>query len=235
MAVTPSGQFISQRQVPSLATVETFMDGEAVALGARGLPEFPLAQPEGGDRMDVRVWDSKLGAHRMGAEADTWISRALGGDFQLVYMAASDHRSTNPEFAPDRRVSFADGYPVLIVSDVSVRELGRRVGREIPVERFRPNIVASAPEPHEEDRWRRFEIGDSAFEGVKQCLRCKVPTLDQETGTVDEAGEPLRTLATYRRTASGVWFGTNALPPVTGSIGVGDPIRIVEEAAVPAP
>ena len=101
------------------------------------------------------------------------------------------------------------------------------------MERFRPNILVGGEEPHEEDTWRRFTIGRMRFSGVKLCTRCKVTTLDQESGIRDRDREPLRTLATYRHLKDKVYFGLNVIHHGTGRISVGDPVEPSEVGFVP--
>ena len=141
----------------------------------------------------------------------------------------------DPAYAPDTRVSFVDGYPVLVVSEASVREVSGRVGRDIPVERFRPNIVVTSDDAHEEDGWLRFTLGSAGFQGVKQCARCRVPTVDQQTGAVEPDGEPIRSLATYRKWSGAVWFGLNAVAEAGCEVEVGDALRVLQRGKVPAP
>lgn len=235
MVVTEQGQFVSQRQVAGLARLDAGLSEDGLTLGAVGAGSITVEVPHAGPGVPVRVWTSALEVRGAGAEADAWISQALGGAYRLVYMGPDDHREADSAYAPGRRVSLADGYPVLVLSDASGRELNRRVGREIPLEQFRPNVIVSAGEPHEEDRWRRFTIGARVFEGVKLCARCRVPTVDQVSGARDPEGEPLRTLASYRKTGGSVWFGTNVVSPRRGAIGVGDPVEVLEWGDVPAP
>ena len=70
-----------------------------------------------------------------------------------------------------------------------------RGGEPLPMDRFRPNVVVSGwPEPHTEDRVRRAVIGDVELAYAKDCVRCSVTMVDQETGL--RAGpEPIRSLA----------------------------------------
>ncbi len=235
MVVDAEGGFVSQRQVRGLALVKPFLQGSTLRLEAPEMTPIVLPDAQDGAGVPVRVWTSSLEARAVGAEADAWISAALGGAYRMVFMASTDHRHANPDYAPGQRMTFADGYPVLVLTDASVAELGRRVGRPIPVERFRPNVVVSAPEPHEEDRWLSFRVGDAPMQGVKQCARCTVTTVDQATGEADPEGEPLRTLACYRRASDKVWFGLNAVAPEGTTVCVGDVVEVTEWGEVPAP
>jgi uncharacterized protein YcbX len=119
-------------------------------------------------------------------------------------------------------VSFADGYPFLVISEASLADLNRRLDAPLEMERFRPNIVVSGVDEFAEDLWREVTFGSIAFRGAKRCSRCVVTTIDPATGTKNK--EPLRTLASYRRWDKQVWFGMNFIADGTGSLRVGDAI-----------
>ena len=234
MIVTPDGEFVSQRGTPQLATIRPRLANGSLALGAPGAETLTVpVDPGGGSSVSVRIHGTAADARTVGAEADAWLSSVLGGEFRLVFMRNRDARATDPEYAAGHRVGFADGFPVLLVSESSVDELSRRVGRPLPVERFRPNIVVTGDSPHDEDRWQRFAIGELAFEGVKLCARCKVTTVDQDSGVRDPASEPLRTLAYYRRIESHVYFGVNVVHSGRGRIAVGDTVDVLERGYIP--
>ncbi|MYG82205.1 MAG: MOSC domain-containing protein [Gemmatimonadetes bacterium] len=233
MVVRGDGRFISQRDTPALATVKAAVAGSDLILSAPGAEEVAVPVTPEGERIRVQVWDSVLTVPSVSPAADQWLSAVLGARRRLVHIGDDDVRRTDPAYAADRRVGFADGFPALLVSQGSVDELARRVGREIPMERFRPNILVGGEEPHEEDTWRRFTIGRMRFSGVKLCTRCKVTTLDQESGVRDRDREPLRTLATYRHLKDKVYFGLNVIHHGTGRISAGDPVEPSEVGFVP--
>ena len=141
----------------------------------------------------------------------------------LVYMPDATIRATDPARGPGR-VGFADAYPFLLASSTSLRELARR-GADVPMERFRPNIVVDGAPPFAEDGWTRLRIGPVAFRVTKACVRCSVTTVDPAVGAV--AGpEPLRTLSTFRRDGDGVRFGVNLVHDGIGAIAVGDAVEL---------
>lgn len=110
-------------------------------------------------------------------------------------------------------------------------ELNRRRPSPIGIERFRPNIVVQdAPEPHAEDTCRRIRIGTVAFDLVKPCARCAVPTIDPATAT--RGKEPSRTLATYRTRNGKIYFGQNAVHAAPGILQVGAEVWIEEGTPV---
>lgn len=235
VVATPGGAFCSQRDTPRLARLTAAVEpGGGLRLDAPGaealhVPVNPDAPP-----FKVRVWDSEVAARSCGAEADAWLSRRLGAKRRLAFMADDDIRLADPAFAEGRRISFADGYPALVVTEAAVEELGRRAGRRIPADRFRPNIVVQGAPSHDEDQWSRFSAGGIVFSGAKLCARCVVTTIDQATGEADPASEPLRTLARYRKIEDKAYFGINAVHDAPGRVRVGDPVRVLERGMVPA-
>lgn len=56
----------------------------------------------------------------------------------------------------------------------SLAELNMHLPDALPMQRFRPNIVAAGAAPFAEDAWQSFSIAGTDFEAVKPCSRCKV-------------------------------------------------------------
>jgi uncharacterized protein YcbX len=140
-------------------------------------------------------------------------------------MPESTHRPVDPTYAPAAdRVSFADAYPFLMLSEASLAALNERLPRPVPMNRFRPNLVLEGGEPHVEDRLGRFRIGTLELEAVKPCDRCVITTTDQDTA--ERGPEPLRTLATYRKTGSKVLFGQNVVHYTAGRLTVGEQVTV---------
>ncbi len=235
LVVDERGVFVAQRGdtggralgIRSLGQVETAIGAEALTLRATGMD--PLVLPLGGrdgERVTVGIWSSRVGAVDQGAEAADWLSAYLSrerpGRYRLVRMPEDEVRSAN---RGQGRLAFADGYPFLVISTASLADLNRRMPVPLPVNRFRPSIVLDADEPYVEDRLGRIRIGRVELQGTTRCVRCPIPTFDQRSGA--RGKEPLRTLATYRRTARGVVFGRNFNHAGTGRIAIGDPVEAV--------
>ena len=122
-------------------------------------------------------------------------------------------------------MSFADGFPVLVVNTASLDDLNARLAQPVPIARFRSNLVVSGAPPWAEDGWQRLQVGRTAFRAVKPCTRCIVITTDQDTGARAPDREPLRTLASVRGdTDRRALFGQNLVPDTSGRITVGMPI-----------
>jgi uncharacterized protein len=109
-----------------------------------------------------------------------------------------------------------------VISEASLAGLNQRLDAPLEMERFRPNIVVSGVGEFAEDGWREVAFGGIAFRAAKRCSRCVVTTIDPATAIKSQ--EPLRTLATYRRWDTQVWFGMNFIADGTGSLRVGDAV-----------
>jgi uncharacterized protein YcbX len=116
-----------------------------------------------------------------------------------------------------------------MISDASLNDLNTRLAEPITMNRFRPNLTVAGSDAFAEDTWKKIRIGDLDFEVVKPCARCVVTTIDPKTG--ESGAEPLRTLATYRKTQDGkVMFGQNVIHvKKSGTIKVGDAITVLTE------
>lgn len=229
MLVDGDGKFLTARQWPSLALVDTRLEAEAlvVSLPGRQSLRLPLADPGPGDRL-VTIWRDRCPVVEMSAEASRWFSDYLGCDCRLVRLSEQDRRPVDPSYGRDGdQVSLADGYPLLVIGEGSLADLNRRLATPVDMRRFRPNLVVDAEQPFAEDRWRRIRVGTVEFEFVKGCSRCVFTTVDPQTGQKDPQLEPLRTLGSYRRREAGVFFGQNAIPRSTGVIRLGDPVEVI--------
>ena len=142
MIVDADGTFVTQRERPELVRVRTALEPDAVHLTAPGLPKLRLPlRHEAGRRRDILVWQHR-GRAVVHDEGSAWISRWLGGPHELVYMPDDERRPVSPDYGrPGDIVSFADGYPLLLISQASLDDLNARLERPIVMERFRPNIV----------------------------------------------------------------------------------------------
>jgi uncharacterized protein len=228
MVVNPSGEFLSQRTHPRLALIVPEIPGNMLRVTAPEMPalELPL-HPKDTVRSRVVVWGDMCSATWLGEGPAGWFSEFLDCACSLVHMSESVVRPADPVFAPpNTRVSFADGFPFLLISEESLADLNRRMAEPLPMNRFRPNLVVAGGEPYVEDGWSAISIGGIGMRVVKPCGRCVVTTTDQDTG--NRGKEPLRTLATYRRQGGEVMFGQNVLHEGPGTLRVGDAVQVRE-------
>lgn len=230
MLVDSDGRFLTGRQLPGLVLLRAEPVARGLKLSAPGRPDFSVAQPESdAARVAVLVWKDSVDAADAGDEAASWLSDLLQRQVRLVFMDAAAHRPVSPKHAkPDDTLSFADGYPLLLISQASLDGLNGRLSTPLPMTRFRPNLVVSGSDAHAEDGWRRLRIGDLTFDAIKPCVRCVFTTVDPATGQFDPSGEPLHTLKTYRRSDSGITFGMNLIPRGSGLLRVGDSVEVLD-------
>ena len=241
MVVDESNFVVTAREHPQMLLITPELTEAGLRLSTPSQPDLLVSTPDGSQLEEVTVWRSTVAASPAGGAADAWLSAVIGKSVRLVHLDDTDRRSPNPEFAStDDRVSFADGYPVLLVTEESweavngwIAEGPRAEEGPLPIIRFRPNlIVKGAAAPWLEDGWRALRIGDALFRAVKGCDRCVLTTIDPVT--IAKGKEPIATLARHRKWDGKTWFGMNLIPDNPGvTIHVGDEVEILAE--VPAP
>ncbi len=231
MLVDDNGRFVSQREIPNMALLGTATEPPFLTVFWKSNPhkkvQIPLEiAPDLLPKIDVQVWDDHCIGLVLSDEINQWFSTNLGQNLRLVLMPETDHRPADERYSPPgHQVSFADGFPYLIIGQASLDELNSRLDHPLPMNRFRPNFVFTGGQPFEEDFWGQFSINDQPFQGVKPCARCSITTTDQETA--ERAAEPIKTLATYRKFENQILFGQNVLWLGEGGdlVRVGDLIR----------
>jgi uncharacterized protein YcbX len=232
MVVDLAGEFMTQREEPRLALVRPALMDHSLVLRAPGMPEIAIPlEPHERGRVPLRVWDDQTEGVPVSPEAAQWLSRFLGKLVRLVFMPDDVVRPTDPLYAVGYRVSFADGFGFLLISEASLEELNRQLEQPLPMNRFRPNLVVRGCEPFAEDGWGDLRLGDLELRVVKPCARCVTTTTDQDTAA--RGVEPLRTLATFRKRDGGVMFGQNVVHRGTGRLAVGMPLDVVSLATQP--
>lgn len=227
MLVDQEGEFLSQRQLPRMALIRTRLAADRLCLNARGMPDLMVPLTGGVEaNLEVRVWQDRCLARTVGFEADRWLSRFLDRECRLVYLPGDSVRRLDPDYArPTDQTAFSDGFPLLLISEASLRDLNSRLAQPLAMKRFRPNLVVTGCAPYAEDGWRRIRVGGIEFRLVKPCARCAVTTIDPESGRKGE--EPLRTLSQYRRTGNRILFGQNVIHDSCGEIRLGMKVEVL--------
>lgn len=224
VVVDAEGVFLSQRELPAMATIWTEIDGDELRLAAPDAGEVALpVRPEDGAAIRAEVWNSVCEAIAPSPDADRWLSDVLRRPCRLAYMPDSTRRLSSPRFAGEGRlVGFADGFAFLVASEASLAALNARLATPVGMDRFRPNLVIAGVDAFAEDAWAEFTAGGARLRMAKPCGRCIVTTTDQATGRVT-GPEPLATLSAWRPSAEfGPRFGMNAVTVEEGTIRVGE-------------
>lgn len=227
MVVDASGRFISQRELARMALVRVSQLPGGGLLLSLGDTECSVAVPgPAAPFIEVTVWDDSLNAVDAGDGAAAWLSEVLATDCRLVYMPDETRRAVDPDYAKKgETVSFADGFPLLLISEASLGALNERLPHAVPMNRFRPNLVVSGCGPFAEDGWSRIRIGAVEMDVAKACSRCAIPSIDQATGERDRYIN--RALAEFRRFDRQILFGQNLLYQGGGELRRGDPVEVL--------
>jgi len=229
MLVDNNNQFLTQRTFPDMALLQVELEANGLRvqhkiknLESLLIPFEPLTQQP----IQVTIWDDVCTALEVSATANEWFTEALNRSCRLVYMPDTTQRPVDIAYAHKGEiVSFADGYPLLVIGDASLKDLNKRLNDPVPMNRFRPSLVFTGGQPYEEENWNFFSIQNNKFQGVKPCARCVLTTIDQNTA--EKGQEPLRTLSGYRCVGNKVLFGQNVLPLLPGSsVSIGDIILV---------
>lgn len=226
MLIDHTGTFLSQRQLPAMALIKTALTNDQLVLSAQGMEDLvlPLTSLDG-DIVSCTIWHDQCQGRRISIEADQWLSHFLQRDCRLVYQTDEVIRYVDPDFANGAdSVAFSDGFPFLIISENSLVSLNEAMRLNLPMARFRPNLVISGCPGYAEDSWREISIGSIDFRLPKPCSRCSVPTIDPETALIGK--EPLATLNRIRKWQNKVYFGQNALHNQCGTLTVGDAVSV---------
>lgn len=235
MLVDPSGHFITQRELPAIATVLARHEDGGMLLSRDEHGEI-VARPSG-ERLDVAVWKSIVSANMADAVTNDTLSAWLGREVKLAFFDNASKRIASLEWTGNETpVTFADGYQILVTTTASLAALNdsmRENGEDdVGMERFRPNIVLETDEPWAEDGWAAIEIGGIRFDLVKPCARCIMTTQDQTTGSRD-VPSPMKAMGRIRMSADrrvpGPLFGWNVTPRGEGRLSVGDVAKVIEE------
>jgi uncharacterized protein YcbX len=232
MVVDPDGNFLTQREHPRMALIEPQLAPTTLNVKVPDMPLLKMpATTRSGERREVQIWGGRGDAEDVGDHAADWFSSFLERPCRVVRFPDDGFRPVDSRYARfEARVAFADGFPALLTSEASLKELNARASEHTPMNRFRPNIVIDGDDAFAEDGWRQIRIGEVLLDVVKPCGRCTITTVNQLNAKTGK--EPLATLATFRKRDNEVHFGQNCVHHGPGTIRLGDEVEIVESAEV---
>ena len=227
MLVDENAQFISLRSHPKMAGIKPFFEGDRLFLDLDG---DILETHDSGNRVDAKVWKDTVNVSLSTDTVSAKLSRFMGETVRLVFMDAETTRRVEPKWA-NARLSLADGAPISITNTASLAELAATSNSKIDMAQFRPNITIKSDEPWAEDHWKTIRIGDVTFDMIKPINRCKIVTLDPNTGQQSQ-DRTMEALIKSRRSGDkrvkGVLFAWAAVARGCGKLNVGDDVQVVE-------
>lgn len=233
MVVDAQGEFVTQREQPRLALVRPHIKTHELVLSAPGMQALHIALDLVKQPVSVKVWDDEVPAFDMGDEAAQWFTDFLSMpentsqiskpcSYRLVRFDPAHRRASNLKWTGGVQAlnQFSDGFPLLVLSEASHAELNERLvaagHSSVSIERFRPNVVLSGLQAHDEDRLSVMYVDAGTEEvllkPVKPCPRCPIPNVDPLTAQISpEVGDTLQSYRQDARVDGAVTFGMNTI------------------------
>ena len=228
MLVDEEGMFVTQRKYDELSMLQVHIGPELLTVTHKTDPAQRLSfrlNETTGRNINVSIWNDVATGTEVSTIANNWFSDFMKMKVILVRMPLNEKRLVDLRYARQQEVvSFADGYPCLLIGQASLDGLNAKLQQPVRMDRFRPNLVFTGGDAHIEDSFDHFQLGNIRFQAVKPCARCVLITIDQQTGI--KGKEPLKTLAGYRTTGKKILFGQNLIHQGLGTISVGDELKI---------
>lgn len=233
VVVDPEGNFLSQRKFPKMATIDVEFCGDTIYLSVGDL-EISVPTTPSGTLIDIKIHSDACQGIDCGDRIARRLSEVIGTPCRLVFQDPTIPRVRHASAVGSNiEVSFADGYPILLLGTKSVDDLNQRLQQgghsTVLPNVFRPNILfdGDGTTAFMEDDFSRIQIGEVILRAVKKCSRCSIINVDQLTGVPCDKGWPLKILASYRRVDKGVFMGMNCIVERPGTIRLNDEIILL--------
>jgi len=225
LLVTPAGEFLTARDHPRMLLIEMDLIPGGMLLKAEGQSPILAMTQVYQQSLATAVWQDAFTALHGDPQVDAWFTRVLGIECKLLWLGMKSTRTLKNATTP---MSFADGYPYLLVNQASLDALNQELSQAVTLRHFRPNLVVAGALPYEEDDWSVIQIGDIVFDVAKPCTRCQMTTVDPDTGKFSDANEPMKTLVRTRQLPEGICFGVNLVARNEGLLELGANVEILE-------
>ena len=222
MVVDEHGVFLSQRELPRMALIQPLLKTYDMIVKAPGMLALHIAIDEVEKAVSVTVWEDTVKAFDMGDLAAQWFSDFLGQTVRLVRFDPEQTRLSSMKWTNgiEAKNGFDDGFAVLVTSSASLKMLNDKLAaadeKVVTMQRFRPNVILTGIDAHDEDRLDTLNIetqeGTAQLKHVKPCARCTIPDVDLQSGKQGTAVADM--LQSYRANPimdGAVTLGMNAI------------------------
>jgi uncharacterized protein YcbX len=203
-------------------------------------PEFPAWAPCGNFQRGARTpavmaigarWDEDAGLMTLSHPDLGAITFDPEGDAAPFLEWVAPISPTDARFrparvvrAPGRAMTDSDFPSISIKNLASLAALGRHLGADLSIHRWRGNLWLDGLSPWEEEGWvgRELRIGGARLRVRERVGRCKATTANPETGEVD-----MDTLRALRELRGDQIFGVYAEVIQAGEIRQGDRVEVL--------
>src|SRR5438128_2169851 len=132
MLVDKENRFLTQREYPQMALLQTSITENGIDVYRKNAPAEHALIPfsySSDNKIVVNVWDDFCEAIIISDALNEWFSDALSISCQLVHMPDDTLRKVDPRYAVNKEevTSFADAYPMLMISQSSLNDLNSRL------------------------------------------------------------------------------------------------------------
>ena len=226
MVTTSDYEFITQREIPLMSTIEVSIDSDDLILSSKNNTKFKVPLLSSNTNViKSSVWGDICDAYDEGDDVSLWLTNLLGQykgkSLRLVRYASQGLRLVPSKYLDgmEAQSAFSDQFPYLITSWESLDKLNEGLikngSKVAEMDRFRPNIVVKGIDDLEKKTSQNLLCQKSGYNfGLrKPCKRCKIITINQDDGKIDNPKEPLATLTSLRFSdeIKGAFFGQNAI------------------------
>ncbi|MFC1688048.1 MOSC domain-containing protein [Pseudomonadota bacterium] len=203
MVVRSDGRFVTQREWPVLALINTSLSNGCISLSRDGFGEVAIPSNRlQGDIVQTKVWGDHCETVDQGKEISRWLTAALESDdpLRLVRMKEGFRRPQNRAelLGESTTTFFADAAPFLVANEASLETLNEHLvaagHQPVPMNRFRPNIVIRGLDAFAEHHLSRLDGGNYQLGFCHPCERCVVTTINQDTAEKEPGWQPFKTL-----------------------------------------
>lgn len=220
------GTFITARKEALLYSFSAFPTPSGLYVQYKNHSYIQIEYQDFQQILSCEVWHNNFPSFVASETINQWFSKIIGRSIQLRWLGKNPQRTIKRY--PDHPLSFADGYPLLLITESSLNAVQQSCPASITAQQFRPNIIIESSLPFEEQQWDKIQIGDVIFLHSKPCERCILITRNPHTNQMDPKMEPFRTLKKINTNKQGIpLFGINLIPLNTGIIRNGDKLKVL--------
>lgn len=200
MIVDGGGKFVTQRQLPAMATIQPQLKDGKLRLSHPDHNHIEVTSEQQQTAQLWQIWKDTVSGFEESIEVSQWLTKVLGefrgANLRLVRFDNNSQRPVGTKYLSQQEsnLKLADACPFLITCESSLLDLNKHLPAPIPMDRFRANIVLSGTLPWHEYQWSNLKTEHLDFAMIGACQRCPMTSIDQQKGVVATPGQPLQTL-----------------------------------------